>query len=88
MARVLVDQFIASYARPPQLIVLDFDDTEDPVHGAQEQARYDGYSGGYCFLPLHLYEGLSGRLITTIFKATRHVSAPLKTRRYPLGVSP
>jgi len=71
MARVVVDQFIASYARPPQLIVLDFDDTEDPVHGAQEQARYDGYYGGYCFLPLHLYEGLSGRLITTIFKAKR-----------------
>src|SRR4029453_10214318 len=46
MARVLVDQFITSYARPPQLIVLDFDDTEDPVHGEQEQARYDGYYGG------------------------------------------
>jgi hypothetical protein len=71
MARVLVDQFLTSYARPPQLIVLDFDDTEDPVHGEQEQARYDGYYGGYCFLPLHLYEGLSGRLMTTIFKATR-----------------
>src|SRR4029450_1166417 len=71
MARVLVEQFLASYARPPQLIVLDFDDTEDPVHGAQEQARYDSYYGGYCFLPLHLYEGLSGRLITTILKAKR-----------------
>jgi Transposase DDE domain group 1 len=71
MALVLVEQFIASYAHPPRLIVLDFDDTEDPVHGAQEQARYDGYYGGYCFLPLHLYEGLSGRLITTIFKAKR-----------------
>src|SRR5215468_1089298 len=71
MARVLVEQFITSYARPPQLIVLDFDDTEDPVHGEQEQARYDGYYGGYCFLPLHLYEGLSGRLITAIFKAKR-----------------
>src|SRR2546430_12122616 len=71
MALVLVEQFLASYVRPPQLIVLDFDDTEDPVHGEQEQARYDGYYGGYCFLPLHLYEGLSGRLITTIFKAKR-----------------
>jgi hypothetical protein len=71
MARVLVEQFIASYACPPQLVVLDFDDTEDPVHGEQEQARYDGYYGGYCFLPRHLYEGLSGRLITTIFKAKR-----------------
>jgi hypothetical protein len=51
--------------------VLDFDDTEDPAHGEQEQIRHDGYYGGYCFLPLHLYEGLSGRLITAIFKAKR-----------------
>src|SRR6266478_8837520 len=50
MALVLVEQFLASYVRPPQLIVLDFDDTEDPVHGEQEQARYDGYYGGYCFM--------------------------------------
>src|SRR5499426_762045 len=77
MARVLVEQFLASYARPPQLIVLDFDDTEDAVHGEQEQARYDGYYGGYCFLPLHLYEGLSGRLITTIFKAKRFTGAQM-----------
>src|SRR5262252_5146187 len=71
MALVLVDQFLASYVNPPQVIVLDVDDTEDPVHGQQEHARYDGYYGGYCFMPLHLYEGLSGRLITTILKAKR-----------------
>lgn len=46
MALVLVDQCLASYVSPPRLIVLDFDDTEDPVHGGQEQARYDGYDGG------------------------------------------
>lgn len=77
MARVLVDQFIASYERAPKLIVLDFDDTEDPAHGQQEHIRYDGYYGGYCFMPLHVYEGLSGRLITTIFKAKRFSAAQL-----------
>jgi len=71
MARVVLDHFIASYSKPPQVIVLDVDDTEDRVHGQQEQARYDGYYGGYCFMPLHLYEGLSGRLMTTILKAKR-----------------
>ena len=58
MALVLLEQFIASYARAPTVIVLDVDDTGDRVHGQQEHARYDGYYGGYCFLPLHLYEGL------------------------------
>ena len=56
MALVLVEQCLASSVRPPKLIVIDFDDTEDRVHGGQEQARYDGYYGGYCFMPLHLYE--------------------------------
>ena len=71
MARVLVDPCIASYARPPQLIVLDFADTAAPGHGEQEQARDDGYYGGDCFLPLPLYAGLSGRLSTTLCKAKR-----------------
>jgi DDE family transposase len=71
MALVLLEQFLASYDKPPQVIVLDVDDTEDRVHGQQEHARYDGYYGGYCFMPLHLYEGLSGRLMTTILKAQR-----------------
>jgi hypothetical protein len=71
LARVFVDQFIASYDRVPQLIVLDFDDTEAPAHGEQEHIRSDGSYSASCFLPLHVYEGLSGRLITTIFQAKR-----------------
>src|SRR5467141_2934453 len=77
IALVLLDHFIASYDSPPNVIVLDVDDTEDRVHGEQEQTRYDGYYGGYCFLPFHLYEGLSGRLITTIFKAKRFTGAQM-----------
>src|SRR6266849_22658 len=75
MALVLMEQCIASYDSPPEVIVLDVDDTEDRAHGAQEQIRYDGYYGGYCFMPCHLYEGLSGRLITTMLKAKRFSSA-------------
>src|SRR5215831_13425926 len=77
LALELLHQFIASYASAPKVIVLDVDDTEDPVHGGQEHARYDGYYGGYCFMPLHVYEGLSGRLITTILKAKRFTGAQM-----------
>ena len=55
--------------------MLDVDDTEDPVHGGQELARFEGDDGGYCFLPFHVYEGLSGRLSTTILKAKRFTGA-------------
>jgi hypothetical protein len=77
MALVLLKQFIASYATAPTVLVLDVDDTEDPVHGQQEQSRYDSYYGGYCFMPLHVSEGLSGRLITTILKAKRFTGAQM-----------
>ena len=77
MARVLLDQFIASYVTQPRVIVLDVDDTEDRVHGQQEHARYDAYYGGYCFMPLHLYAGLSGLLMTTILKAKRFTGAQM-----------
>lgn len=59
---------MASYAQAPEVIVLDFDDTADQVHGEQEQARYNSHVGDHCFLPLHVYEGLSGRLIMTLLK--------------------
>jgi len=35
MSRVLVEQFIASYESPPQELILDFDATDDPIHGNQ-----------------------------------------------------
>jgi hypothetical protein len=76
MALVFLEPFLASSAKPPKVIVLDVDDTEDRVHGPQEQARDDGYDGGYGCMPLHLYEGLSGRLSTTILKAKRFTGAP------------
>jgi hypothetical protein len=32
---------------------------------------FNNYYGGYCFMPLHIYEGFSGKLITTILKPGR-----------------
>lgn len=64
-----------------KVIVLDVDETEDRAPGQQEQVRYDAYYGGYCFLPLHLYEGLAGRLITAIFNATRFTGTQMLAGR-------
>jgi hypothetical protein len=75
MALVLLEQFIASDATPPTVSVLDVDDPEAPVQGQQEHARSEGYDGGSCFLPLHMYAGLSGRLSTTSLQAKRCTGA-------------
>jgi len=68
MRNVFIDQFISSYAEEPELIVLDFDDTNNTVHGGQQESLFNGYYGEYCFMPLHVYEGLSGKLITAILR--------------------
>jgi len=64
----LAGHFIASYEKEPQIIVLDFDDTEDAVHRAQQLSLFNTYYDEYCYQPLHVYEGLSGKLITTILR--------------------
>jgi hypothetical protein len=38
-----VEGFLARYARPPELIVLDLDHAADPTHGNQELSTYNGY---------------------------------------------
>ncbi|MFK7847094.1 MAG: IS1380 family transposase [Rhodothermales bacterium] len=68
MGEVFLERFMASYAQAPEVIVLDFDDTADRVHGEQEQALYNSHVGDHCFMPLHVYEGLSGRFITALLK--------------------
>jgi len=68
LAYAFADNFIASYDSPPKVIVLDFDDTEDKVYGDQQLAMFNNYFKDYCLMPLHVYEGLSGKLITTILK--------------------
>lgn len=68
LAKVFADKFISSYEKAPKIIVLDFDDTEDKVYGNQQLALFNNYFKEYCYMPLHVYEGLSGNLITTILK--------------------
>ena len=55
--QVLIEQFIASHKEPPEELILDFDATDDRVHGHQEGRFFHGYYDGYCFLPLYVFCG-------------------------------
>ena len=54
---VPLDQFIASFKRAPKKLILDFDATDDPVHGEQDGRFFHGYYRHYCFLPLYVFCG-------------------------------
>jgi len=55
--RLLVDLFLQAHHQPPEQIVLDFDATDDPVHGDQLGRFFHGYYKHYCYLPLYVFCG-------------------------------
>ena len=80
-AEVLVDQFLAAHAAPPQHLILDFDATDDRVHGKQEGRFFHGYYDHHCFLPLYVFCGdelLTAYLRPSNIDAAKHSRALLK----------
>ena len=51
---LLVDLFVDSFQKAPKEIILDFDATDDPIHGNQEGRFFHGYYECYCYLPLYV----------------------------------
>ena len=81
MHEVLVDQFIASFDQVPTELILDFDATDDPVHGKQEGRFFHGYYDGYCYLPLYVFAGdelLCAYLRPANIDASKHARAICK----------
>jgi len=73
MAKVFVNQFIDSYDYIPAKIILDFDDTNANTYGAQQLTLFNEYYGEYCYMPLLVFEGYSGRMVLPILRPGRRV---------------
>ena len=71
MGRQLLNFFVRSYNNQPGVIIIDCDDTNNNTYGQQELTLFNNYYHDHCYMPLHIYEGLSGKLITTILKPGR-----------------
>ena len=78
---VLLHQFIASFESAPEELVLDFDATDNPLHGQQEARFFHGYYDSYCYLPLYVFCGqqlLCAYLRPSNIDGARHTAAILK----------
>ncbi|CAM4081087.1 IS1380 family transposase [Vreelandella rituensis] len=54
----IIEQFIRSFRKPPKKpLYLDFDATDDRVHGEQLGRHFSGYYDHYIFLPLFVFCG-------------------------------
>jgi hypothetical protein len=68
MMVALVDQFCESYRCAPSSITLDIDDTCDTVHGHQQLSLFNAHYDERCFLPIHIYEAISGKPVAMILR--------------------
>lgn len=68
MMAAMIDFFCDSYAQVPRRIMLDIDDTEDRVHGNQQLSLFHAKHDSRCFLPIHVYEAISGKPVAVILR--------------------
>jgi hypothetical protein len=62
-------------------LVLDFDATDNPLHGQQEGRFFHGYYDSYCYLPLYVFCGqqlLCAYLRPSRIDGAQHAAAILK----------
>lgn len=64
----LVDQWMASYVKPPSSVTLDIDDTCDVAHGHQQLSLFNAHYDERCFLPIHVYDTDKGRPVAVILR--------------------
>ena len=64
----LIDQWMESYATPPDGVVLDIDDTCDVVHGHQQLSLFNAHYDERCFLPIHVYDSATGRPVAIVLR--------------------
>jgi Transposase DDE domain group 1 len=50
-----LEVFLQAHPQAPEMIVLDADASDDPIHGEQEGRFFHGFYGEYCYLPLYIF---------------------------------
>lgn len=71
--RALFERFCASFEAPPERLTLDFDATDDRVHGEQIGRYFNGFYDSHCFLPLYVFCG--DQLLVSYLRPAWHYGA-------------
>jgi hypothetical protein len=71
IALALLELYLAQRGKDgaPKKVLLDFDATDDPTHGEQEESYYHGYYEEHIYHPLVVFDGDTGELITAVLRA-------------------
>lgn len=74
MGLAMIDLFCGSFARVPEAITLDIDETADAAHGQQELAFFNAYYDEHCFQPIHVFEASSGQPVLSLLRPGKRPS--------------
>lgn len=66
--REIEEQYVRSFTRAPEVIVLDIDSTDDPTHGQQQLSFFHGYYDQHMYHPLLIFDGERGHLVSAVLR--------------------
>jgi Transposase DDE domain group 1 len=66
--REVEEQYVSSFTRAPEVIVLDIDSTDDPTHGQQQLSFFHGYYDQHMYHPLLIFDGESGQVVSAVLR--------------------
>lgn len=86
LGRAMLDLWLDGHPTPPDAVTLDIDDTCDVVHGHQQLSLFNAHYDERCFLPIHVYEVVTGRPVAVILRPGKTPSprrTPWRPRNSP-----
>ena len=71
IGELFLRHFVESYDKEPDKIILDLDDSNADTYGAQQLTLFNTFYGGYCYMPLFIFEGISGKMVLPLLRPGR-----------------
>jgi len=71
IGKLFLDEYISSFDKAPKMVILDADDTNANTYGAQQLTLFNAYYNEYCYMPLLLFDGLTGKLMLPLLRPGR-----------------
>lgn len=68
MGLAILHYSLQSYTDKPKSIIIDMDPTAHLGYGAQQLLLFNTHVGDYCHMPFHVYDGVTGKLLTAVMR--------------------
>lgn len=71
IGKQFVDDYMASFDKVPKKVIVDADDTNANTYGAQQLTLFNAYYKEYCYMPLLMFDGMTGKQILHLLRPGR-----------------